>query len=299
MWRERKHISLITVDVNNYNRPSGAVDTHLIIIHWLHFWIILFSMNLSTQHSCHSASPGCSLPRGGSSAGRRSLVHRCLLPGHSLSVWQTAGTSSARQQRQAAQGPGLSWRGYEGPEGLAWHTFHIRERKSQTLTCLNSDPRSPAVPRERLRTLWATWGTNRRHTLLSGWSWSPSRDSGGPAATAGWSSRRSSSETHQDWADSIWCCSQDTEGRHLDHYCLTQRRFLLYKLKRCLYGIIIFTVDVTYYKHFDMNATSSKYVFDENLRISVICNKTHFCVHHKYIWKFDFFIWGFCLQCVS
>lgn len=71
-----------------------------------------------------SILPGCSVPHWCSWACRQSLVHHCLQPGHSLSVWQTAGTSSPHQQQQVAQWLGLSWR---RRMYMVMHRFDIRE----------------------------------------------------------------------------------------------------------------------------------------------------------------------------
>lgn len=112
--------------------------------------------------TCPSVLPGCSLPHWGSSAGRRSLVHHCLLPGHSLSVWQTARTSSSHRGQRAAQWLGPSWRRevhIVDTQDHSWLRFHMRETHKGTenncrqihptvwLTCWNSGPRSPAEPR--------------------------------------------------------------------------------------------------------------------------------------------------------
>lgn len=63
-----------------------------------------------TVQFCRSVSPGWPLPYWGSWAGRQSLVHHCLQPEHSLSVMQTARTSSSHQGQQAAQWLDPSWR---------------------------------------------------------------------------------------------------------------------------------------------------------------------------------------------
>lgn len=76
-----------------------------------------------------SVLPGCSLLHRGFWACRQSLVHHCLLPGHSLSVRQTAGSSSSSQGLQAAQWSGPNWRReveLVNIQNLTWLKFQIR-----------------------------------------------------------------------------------------------------------------------------------------------------------------------------
>lgn len=70
-----------------------------------------------------SVLPCCSLPHWSSWAGRQSRVHRCLLPGHSPSAWQTAGTSSSHLGQHAPRWLGPGWRRGE--------VFTQRDRQSE------------------------------------------------------------------------------------------------------------------------------------------------------------------------